>query len=103
LPQHARHARRKFDESIKTGSSQVAQEAIRRFALIYHADGISPSCTVQAVIDRLARGAPSAACRRSSRNHSRRFLPQRRRHLRAGVKALLVMLDGAHAPYKTAL
>ncbi|MHB1122606.1 MAG: IS66 family transposase [Ramlibacter sp.] len=35
----AAHARRKFEELIKTGTSEVAQEAIRRFALIYHAEG----------------------------------------------------------------
>ncbi|WP_227753901.1 MULTISPECIES: IS66 family transposase [Ramlibacter] len=35
----AAHARRKFEELAKTGSSEVAQEAIRRFALIYHAEG----------------------------------------------------------------
>jgi transposase len=35
----AAHARRKFEELAKTGSSEVAQEAIRRFALIYRAEG----------------------------------------------------------------
>ena len=35
----AAHARRKFEELAKTGTSDVAQEAIRRFGLIYHAEG----------------------------------------------------------------
>lgn len=35
----AAHARRKFEELANTGASEVAQEAIRRFALIYHAEG----------------------------------------------------------------
>jgi transposase len=33
------HARRKFEELANTGASAVAQEAIRRIALIYHAEG----------------------------------------------------------------
>jgi transposase len=35
----AAHARRKFEELAKTGSSAVAQEAVRRFAVIYRAEG----------------------------------------------------------------
>jgi transposase len=33
------HARRKFEELANAGASDVAQEAIRRIALIYHAEG----------------------------------------------------------------
>ncbi len=33
------HCRRKFEELANTGASDVAQEAIRRIALIYHAEG----------------------------------------------------------------
>jgi hypothetical protein len=35
----AAHARRKFEELANTGASDVAQEAIQRIGLIYHAEG----------------------------------------------------------------